>query len=580
MTRRVLPVVSLLAASAAAAAAGPALGPGVVAFAPPPPPPRAGRDRGCGRRGGGGGASSVPRSIAAISSSSSARRMAVEPPPGGIPATEEGTTVRSGASGEVVTEFSTPSPPSSSAAGGQPNARGGAGGMGTTGGRVGGAKVNEIDFTLAPTDVSLSRCYQMAEGGAANGSQAASEEEPSSARSLSLTRALNTASNRAVRRILLSRSWPSAEALNLSLRTVLMQQKRREEEAAEQRQRGEEEADKKKCPVPRPILNVIMNRRGGPIASEGEGGDSAKPSPRVTYSADRERLWIENQMAVFRESYGALPDYDQAEAYLDSVLCLATSGEESERVAEVMVEGGIYAKPYGRLLSVIQSVGAVLEEAPGQGEEGGVRRMRIAKKLIDQDICLSMLDKIALANEKKGKNGNAEKEKNPLAIPYDAAAQLAYDAEPENRSVPFKEFKGKYEAKMIAIVTDKKVQREIIEQSGSEVDAINEPDEEPKGAYEQGRQRRLKFWAKSRKSVQGEASTMVKTAEAIPSDDGEDAESGVTIKPDDLGGVLLSAEEPTVTRQLNALSNIVRRALIFGGDEELLVLAETLDADR
>jgi len=33
-------------------------------------------------------------------------------------------------------------------------------------------------------------------------------------------------------------------------------------------------------------------------------------------------------------------------------------------------------------------------------------------------------------------------------------------------------------------------------------------------------------------------------------------------------------------RRLNVLSNIVRRNLIFGGDQEPLVLAETLDADK
>ena len=54
----------------------------------------------------------------------------------------------------------------------------------------------------------------------------------------------------------------------------------------------------------------------------------------------------------------------------------------------------------------------------------------------------------------------------------------------------------------------------------------------------------------------------------------------ITIDPDDLGGVLLSAEEPSMTRQLNVLSNICQRTLIFGGDQELLLLAETLDADK
>lgn len=50
--------------------------------------------------------------------------------------------------------------------------------------------------------------------------------------------------------------------------------------------------------------------------------------------------------------------------------------------------------------------------------------------------------------------------------------------------------------------------------------------------------------------------------------------------PADLGAILLSAQEPSVTRQLNVLSNIVRRALLFGGDQELEVLSETLLADR
>jgi len=57
--------------------------------------------------------------------------------------------------------------------------------------------------------------------------------------------------------------------------------------------------------------------------------------------------------------------------------------------------------------------------------------------------------------------------------------------------------------------------------------------------------------------------------------------SNTTILPeDDLGAVLLSSSEPSMTRQLNILSNAVRRALLFGGDEELLVLSETLDADK
>jgi hypothetical protein len=44
-------------------------------------------------------------------------------------------------------------------------------------------------------------------------------------------------------------------------------------------------------------------------------------------------------------------------------------------------------------------------------------------------------------------------------------------------------------------------------------------------------------------------------------------------------GILLSKPEPTLTRQLNVWSNIVLRVLLFGGDQELLVVAETLQSD-
>jgi hypothetical protein len=45
-------------------------------------------------------------------------------------------------------------------------------------------------------------------------------------------------------------------------------------------------------------------------------------------------------------------------------------------------------------------------------------------------------------------------------------------------------------------------------------------------------------------------------------------------------GKLVSDKKPTMTRQLNVLSNIVQGALLFGGDQKLLVLAETLDANK
>ncbi len=53
-----------------------------------------------------------------------------------------------------------------------------------------------------------------------------------------------------------------------------------------------------------------------------------------------------------------------------------------------------------------------------------------------------MLDKIALANESKNAVGDAD-DAVPLAVPYDAAARSIYDADPNNQSVSFDEFKSK-----------------------------------------------------------------------------------------------------------------------------------------
>jgi len=338
-------------------------------------------------------------------------------------------------------------------------------------------------------------------------------------------------------------------------------------------QQEEEESDKMKCPVPRPILNILMKRRDEPEETNNEASMS---------SEEREQKWISNQIAEFRESYSAVPGYDQAEAYLESLLCLATSGTESERVAEVM-EGGVYSEPYVRLLSVVQSAGGVLEQVEGAESisPASLTRRRIAKKLIDQDICLSMLDKIALANEKKGISSSSmvvsDAETTPPTISSDTVVRMEFDADINNQSMSLGEFKEKYTS-----------QTETPVDEGSKSELL----EEPKGAYEKGRKRRLKLWPRGKFFVKGEetSSSIEESDAAFPtttpttpesSDDSEDPlPPAVVIQPDDLGGVLLSAEEPTMTRQLNVLSNIVQRTLIFGGDQELLLLAETLDADK
>lgn len=142
------------------------------------------------------------------------------------------------------------------------------------------------------------------------------------------------------------------------------------------------------------------------------------------------------------------------------------------------------------MIGVLKSVGAILEELPGTD------RFRISKKLNDQDICLSMLDKIQL---QRGK----------------AADRL---------------LNGKSKV-VVNGGNDKDKAR--AESGGSEAD-------ESGGE----KKRSLKFWKKNPLNI------------------------------------ILSEDEPTMTRQLNALSNIVKRALLFGGDQELLVLTETLDSNR
>jgi nitrite reductase/ring-hydroxylating ferredoxin subunit len=518
---------------------------------------------------------STPDAAPSFTTTTTSLRMAVVPPPGGIALEDDVKTATS--QQEVVTQFS------SVQAEQQPK-------------RVGinsrGAKMNEIDFTLAPSDVSLSRCYQMAKEVSEQSSAAAAvAKEEESESTLSLTRALNTASNRAVRRILLARSWPSAEALNLSLRTVLMQQQQQQqqqsgENAKQEQVTTEDENDKMKCPVPRPILNILVkNRRtesADAVTSKNNSNAKTDDNPTPRTSKEREEQWIANQIAVFRESYKTTRGYDQAEAYLESILGLATSGVESERVKEIY-EGGVYVESYRRVLSVIQSVGAVLEQDPDDDN-----KKRIAKKLIDQDICLSMLDKVTLSNEKKKQQqiASSSKPENPLAIPYDAAARLAYEADESNKSLSFDEFKQKYEAETVAMVSAKKSLLVGDDETKTEPKAKEETgsDEEPEGAYEKGRKRRLlkslfkrdKLPRKEESEVN--ATNMVKSTTSDAEEESEMPE--IVIKPDDLGGVLLSAEEPTMTRQLNVLSNIVQRTLIFGGDQELLVLAETLDADK
>lgn len=477
-------------------------------------------------------------------------------------------------------------------------------------------KVNEIDFCMAPSDVSLSRSYgatssssdktteaetdakaEVQAAAAATTTVAASATDASGRRVLSLTRSLNNASNRAVRRILLSRSWPSAEALNLSLRQVLAKEKELSGDLSSAASdvvaaggTGAEAAvaeSTSKCPVPRPILNIIMRRKddGGTsiglkdkavVRKSGEedatndADEEETPIPRSSKRGRTDEEWVAEQLGTFRESYEALPGYQYADAYLECILNLATSGVESPRVAEVLA-AGVYDEAYMRVLSVLKSVGVVFENEPDSTDPP---RKKIASKLVDKDICLSMMDKLIIAKEKKG------------ILPSPTDAVLCPSKFTTGKSgIDQKSSGGE------SINGD----RDLIEGSTEDREEEEKVDPVETKAVEKVPKKGLKklmFWVKEKEAkndpeeiteIVSEEEDAAEESEAPTTVDNNanvTAEEEIQITPEDLGAVLLSAKEPTMTRQLNVLSNIVQRALLFGGDQELLVLSETLEADK
>lgn len=159
---------------------------------------------------------------------------------------------------------------------------------------------------------------------------------------------------------------------------------------------------------------------------------------------------------------------------------------------------------------------------------------KIAPDLSDFDICLSIIDKI-----------NMKKEQN---MKQDESPAVSDD----NRPPPIPDNELSFVARNVTI--------------------LEEPEENSEKVKPKKRNRLLNFLKKEKQEESNEIdqnSKPRKSSDAVES-----------IDDTDLGGVLLSSKEPTMTRHLNALSNIVKRALLFGGDQELLVLFETLEADR
>jgi hypothetical protein len=170
------------------------------------------------------------------------------------------------------------------------------------------------------------------------------------------------------------------------------------------------------------------------------------------------------------------------------------------------LESEVYGKSYRRLISVLKSVGVVLEEIPDTD------RFQIAKKLQDQNICLSMMDTLTI---KQG-NNNSE-HTNELA---DA------NIEPEEKNI--------------------------------DVEASKESESSSRPSLARNL---LQFWKRDKKEIKEKPETDSLEEEPKPATD---------------IGVILCSEEPSMTRQLNAFSNIVRRVLLFGDDQEILILSETL----
>eukprot|EP00978_Attheya_sp_CCMP212_P018658 scaffold51514_cov38-Attheya_sp.AAC.1 len=582
------------------------------------------------------------------------------------------------------------------------------------------AKVNEIDFCMAPSDVSLSRAYATTTsvssfvsadiecdvpipsadvepqvdpspndilGGASSSSPQGTS--PSSQQTLSLTRALNSASNRAVRRILLSRSWPSAEALNMSLRQILassnQNQNQQEQSSAtantisttteseeqavvlettpEAAVAAEDDVENSKCPVPRPILNILMRRQGkagadgataelaavtndettDPSSSSSSSQDETTTATTANTTAtvvvnnndqkkNKQRTneeYVRDQMEAFRTNYGAVPGYSLAEAYLECILSLATSGVESPRVQQVY-DGKAYDESYRRLLGVLQSVGIVLEpvvvlesdidveSADGTTSTttttpGGLQLNRIASKLVDQDICLSMLDKISLNQEASGAvavavvvvkvESEPDETEEVMETPNDTDP-IQLEEEPLQNDFPTDDH--------VELSNNNDPVNNVMENETTSTPNAEDQEKKSDNVEKERKRDRLMFWKKWSKGQEKEpeqtllleqqqpvvddddddvivATTTDDDDMSIEEDETHDAENDESeeeeeekenIQLDDLGGVLLSATEPTVTRQLNVLSNIVQRALLFGGDQELLVLSETLDADK
>lgn len=168
---------------------------------------------------------------------------------------------------------------------------------------------------------------------------------------------------------------------------------------------------------------------------------------------------------------------------------------------------------------MLKSVGVVLESLPDTD------RFRLSTRLRDQNFCLSMMDILAMKQDPSLKIG----------LMVDAKASVE---------------------KIVAVDSEQK-----------------EGDSSEEGSVNIGL-KRFRLWKKD-----SDSNPSKETAADTSSSKGIQQKTTQTPMSDD-DRVILCSDEPSMTRQLNGLSNIVHRGLLFGGDQELLVLSETLAENR
>ena len=486
-------------------------------------------------------------------------------------------------------------------------------------------KVNEIDYCIAPADVSLSRAYGTTattstgstttdmsgrtdtKSSEVNGNEKKTknddDDEDTGTSSnknsmigggLSLTRALNNASNRAVRRIILVPSWPSPDAFNDSLRHVaameLAAQQLREQQAAStssstNNNNSDGSNTDAKCPVPRPILNALTRKTKTEVPKEDTAvldtatsvttltsSTSASSSSQSIRKSRTDEEYVMDQIQSFRNVYGALEGYPYAEEFLYCLLSLATTGVESKYVTNVQANG-IYHVAYQRMLAVLQTVGVEWEYAEEEEEKKNDtestphnsspqprRRRKIAKQLKDQDICLSVLDQLQIRNGKEMRTIAAPILLNNNNDDDDVVATAMAQSE----NVPFTDAP-------VTAMNDK--------------ETTNESDPFETTLNDNQRKKWWQVWKNTKNDVatmndSNDATSLVTskndTTTSQNSNDDDTSSSTTTTTTSTSTGTQFSMTEPTMTRQLNVWSNIVLRVLLFGGDQELLVVAETL----